>query len=82
MLEITAVTTVHSAAGIMRCVIEESNGTRKETKVCVFERYINQCVLSRGVQRNQKVRGKGAKHATSAYHVLASGPVEENREKV
>ena len=45
VFEMTAVTTVHGAADIMRCVIEESSGIGTETKVCVPERYVNQCVL-------------------------------------
>ena len=44
VFEMVPVTTVHGAAGIMRCVIEESNGARTVTKVCVPERYAIQSV--------------------------------------
>ena len=70
----TAVTTVHGAAGIMRCVIEESNGTRTETKVCVPERYAKQRALCLAVYKGtRRSEGKGVKHAANAYHVLAFG---------
>ena len=83
VFEMTPVTTVHGAAGIMRCVIEESDGTRSETKVCVPERYANQRVPCLAVYKGtRRSEGKGVKHTANAYHVLAFGPVEEDMAKL
>ena len=72
-----------TGAGIMKCVIEESNGTRTETKVYVPKRYANQCVLCLAVyKRTRRSEGKGVKHANSTYHVFAFGRVEEDMAKL
>ena len=73
--EMTAVTTVHGAAGIMRCVIEERNGTRAE-------KYVDQCFPCLAVYKDIRTEGKGCKHAASPYHVLAFEPVEKVRENL